>query len=113
MRTQMIDGNSQSDVTPEDLEELSRPPKHTKTAHLFGQCQKVSGWCETAENYCCRFFRVEICPSSKVSRLGYSKETVTQELVRQGERIHRDVSHTGPRRNPSNQDETGSVLKIR
>jgi hypothetical protein len=41
MRTQMIDGNSQSDVTPQDLEELSRPPKRTKTAHLFGQCQKV------------------------------------------------------------------------
>jgi hypothetical protein len=37
----MIDGNSQSDVTPEDLEELSRPPKRTKTAHLIGQCQKV------------------------------------------------------------------------
>ena len=41
MRTQMIDGNSQSDVTPQDLEELSRPPKRTKTAHLIGQCQKV------------------------------------------------------------------------
>ena len=41
MRTQMIDGNSQSDVTAEDLEELSRPPKRTKTAHLFGHCQKV------------------------------------------------------------------------
>ena len=41
MRTQMIDGNSQSDVTAEDFEELSRPPKRTKTAHLFGHCQKV------------------------------------------------------------------------
>ena len=41
MRTQMIDGNSQSDVTAEDFEELSRPPKRTKTAHVLGQCQKV------------------------------------------------------------------------
>ena len=31
MRTQMIDGNSQSDVTAQDLEELSRDPKRTKT----------------------------------------------------------------------------------
>ena len=37
----MIDGNSQSDVTAEDLEELSRPPKRTKTTHLLGHCQKV------------------------------------------------------------------------
>jgi hypothetical protein len=79
MRTQMIDGNSQSD----------------------------------AENYCCRFFCVEICPRSKVSRLGYNKQTVTQKLARQGESIHRASSHTGTRRNPSNQDETGSVLRIR
>ncbi len=79
MRTQMIDGNSQSDVTPQDLD----------------------------------FSRVEICPSSKVPWLGYSKQTVTQELVRQGEIIHRATSHTGSRRNPSNQDETGSVLRIR
>ncbi len=41
MRTQMIDGNSQSDVTAQDLGELSRPPNHTKTAHLLGHCQKV------------------------------------------------------------------------
>jgi hypothetical protein len=37
----MIDGNGQSDVTPHELEELSRPPKHTKTTHVLGQCQKV------------------------------------------------------------------------
>ncbi len=41
MRTQIIDGNSKSDVTEQDLEELSRPPKRTKTAHLLGHCQKV------------------------------------------------------------------------
>jgi hypothetical protein len=41
MRTQMIDGNSQSDVTAQDLGELSRPPNRTKTAHLLGHCQKV------------------------------------------------------------------------
>ena len=41
IRTQMIDGNSQSDVTEEDLEELSRSPKNIKTPHLFGHCQIV------------------------------------------------------------------------
>ena len=55
----------------------------------------------------------KICPISKVSWLGYSKQTFTQELTRQGESIHRAASHTGPRRNPSNKDETGSVLRIR
>ena len=39
MRTQMIDGNSQSDVTVQDLEELSRAPKRKKTE--VGHCQKV------------------------------------------------------------------------
>jgi len=39
MRTQMIDGNSQSDVTAEDLEELSRAPNRRKTE--VGHCQKV------------------------------------------------------------------------
>jgi hypothetical protein len=39
MRTQMIDGNSQSDVTAQDLEELSRAPKRKKTE--VGHCQKV------------------------------------------------------------------------
>jgi len=39
MRTQMIDGNSQSDVTAEDLEELSRAPRRRKTE--VGHCQKV------------------------------------------------------------------------
>jgi hypothetical protein len=39
MRTQMIDGNSQSDVTGQDLEELSRAPKRRKTE--VGHCQKV------------------------------------------------------------------------
>jgi hypothetical protein len=41
MRTQLIDGNSQSDVTVQDLEELSRPPKRTKTAYFLGHCQNV------------------------------------------------------------------------
>ncbi len=49
----------------------------------------MSGWCETAENYYCRFFCVEICPSSKVTRLGYSKHAVTQKLTSQGEYIRR------------------------
>jgi hypothetical protein len=35
----MIDGNSQSDVTAQDLEELSRTPKRKKTE--VGHCQKV------------------------------------------------------------------------
>ncbi len=39
MRTQMIDGNSQSDVTAQDLEELSRAPNRRKTE--VGHCQKV------------------------------------------------------------------------
>ena len=39
MRTQMIDGNSQSDVTAQDLEQLSRAPKRRKTE--VGHCQKV------------------------------------------------------------------------
>ena len=39
MRTQMIDGNSQSDETTQDLEELSRAPKRRKTE--VGHCQKV------------------------------------------------------------------------
>ena len=44
IRTQMIDGNSQSDVTEQDLEELSRAPKRTKTE--VGRCQKV---CQDSE----------------------------------------------------------------
>jgi len=86
---------------------------HKDDTSTWTMSESVSGGCETAENYCCRFFRVEICPTSKVSRLGYNKQTVTQKLTRQGENIHRATSHTGPRRNPSNQDETGSVLRIR
>jgi hypothetical protein len=39
IRTQMIDGNSQSDVTVQDLKELSRVPKRKKTE--VGHCQKV------------------------------------------------------------------------
>ncbi len=39
IRTQMIDGNSQSDVTAQDLEQLSRAPKRRKTE--VGHCQKV------------------------------------------------------------------------
>ena len=41
IKTQMIDENSQSDVTVQELEELSRSPKRTKTVHLLGHCQKV------------------------------------------------------------------------
>ena len=47
--------------------------------------ESVSGWCETAGNYSCRFLVVEICPSSKVKRVGYRKQAVAQKLVRQGE----------------------------
>ena len=39
MRTQIINGDSQSDVTVQDLEELSRAPKRKKTE--VGHCQKV------------------------------------------------------------------------
>ncbi len=46
-------------------------------------------------------------------KLGYSKQAVTQKLTRQGEYIHRVVSQTGSGRHPSNQDETGSVLRFR
>ena len=49
--------------------------------------ESVSGWCETAGNYCCRFSGVEICPSSNVTRVEYSKQAVTSKLVRQGEYI--------------------------
>ncbi len=38
--------------------------------------------------------------------MGYSKQTVTQKLVRQGECIRIAASHTGQGRYPSNQDET-------
>ena len=57
--------------------------------------ESVSGWCKTAGNYYCRFLGVEICPSSNVTRVEYSKQAVTSKLVRQGEYIHRVVSHTG------------------
>jgi hypothetical protein len=55
--------------------------------------ESVSGWCETAGNYCCRFLGVEICPSSNVTRVEYRKQAVTQKLVKPGEYIHRDASH--------------------
>ena len=57
--------------------------------------ESVSGWCETAGNYCCRFLGVEICPSSNVTRVEYSKQAVTQKLVRQGEYIHRAEATLG------------------
>ena len=41
MRSQLLDGNSQSDVTVQDVEELSRAPKRTMTAHEVGHCQKL------------------------------------------------------------------------
>jgi hypothetical protein len=41
MRTQMMDGNSQSDVTVQDVEALSRNPKDIKTVHVLGHCQKM------------------------------------------------------------------------
>ena len=75
--------------------------------------ESVSGWCETAGNYYCRFLGVEICPNSNVTRVTYSKQAVTQKLVSQGEYIHRATRHTGSGRYPSNQDETGSVLRLR
>ena len=110
IRTQMIDIGRNSAGLGRIIKTSQTYKDDTST---WTMSESVSGWCETAENYCCRFFRVEICPSSKVSWLGYNKQTVTQELVRQGESIHRAASHTGPRRNPSNKDETGSVLRIR
>ena len=90
----------------------------TSQAHKDGTSawtlsESVSGWCETAENYCCRFFCIEICPSSKATRLGYIKQAVTQKLASQGDYIHRVANHTGQGRYPSNQDETGSVLILR
>ncbi len=42
IRTQMTDGNSEWDVTEQDLEELSRPPKRTKTTHLLGHVPMVT-----------------------------------------------------------------------
>jgi hypothetical protein len=33
-RTQMLDGNSEKDVTVEDMGELSRSPKYTRTVHV-------------------------------------------------------------------------------
>ena len=114
MRTQMIDGNSQSDVTAQDLEELSRSPKHTKTAHLVGHCQKMcQDGAKLQGTTPVSFFCVEICPSSKVTRLGYREQTVTQKLSSQGEYIRRATSHPGEGRYPSNQYETGSVLSLR
>jgi hypothetical protein len=67
---------------------------HRDDTSVWTLSESVSGWCETVENHCCRFFCVEICPNTKVTRLGYSKQAVTQKLVRQGEYIHRDPSHT-------------------
>ena len=36
MRSQLLDGNSQSDVTVQDVESLSRDPKRSKTVHVVG-----------------------------------------------------------------------------
>jgi hypothetical protein len=39
IRTQVLEGSSQSDVTVEDVESLSREPKLSKTVHVVGHCQ--------------------------------------------------------------------------
>ena len=41
IRTQLMEGSSQSDVTVEDVESLSREPKRSKTVHVVGHCQKL------------------------------------------------------------------------
>ena len=41
IRTQLLDGNSQSDVTVQDVEALSRDPKRIKTVHVLGHCQRM------------------------------------------------------------------------
>jgi hypothetical protein len=41
IRTQVLEGSSQSDVTVEDVESLSREPKRSKTVHVVGHCQKL------------------------------------------------------------------------
>jgi hypothetical protein len=41
IRTQVLQGSSQSDVTVEDVESLSRESKRSKTVHVVGHCQKL------------------------------------------------------------------------
>jgi hypothetical protein len=41
IRTQVLEGSSQSDVTVEDVGSLSRDPNHSKTVHVVGHCQKL------------------------------------------------------------------------
>jgi hypothetical protein len=41
IRTQVLQGSSQSDVTVEDMESLSREPKRSNTVHVVGHCQKL------------------------------------------------------------------------
>ncbi len=94
MRTQMIDGNSQSDVTAEDLEELSRAPKRRKTE--VGHCQKVcQDGAKLQGTTAVAFWVSKFVPALNVTRVEYSKQAVTQKLVRQGDCIHRAASHTG------------------
>jgi hypothetical protein len=44
-QTQVLEGSSQSDVTVEDVESLSREPKRSKTVHVVGPCQKLWQQC--------------------------------------------------------------------
>ena len=41
IRTQVLEGSSQPDVTVEDVGSLSRDPNHSKTVHVVGHCQKL------------------------------------------------------------------------
>ena len=110
MRTQIINGDSQSDVTVQDLEELSRAPKRKKTE--VGHCQKVcQDGAKLQGTTTVAFWLSKFVP--KVTLVGYSKQAVAQKLVRQGECIRRTANHTGQGRYPSHQDETGSVLRLR
>ena len=111
IRTQMINGDSQSDVTVQDLEELSRAPKRKKTE--VGHCQKVcQGGAKLQGTTAVAFWVSKFVPALK-SREWDTTKAVAQKLVRQGEYIRRATSHTGQGRYPSNQDETGSVLRLR
>jgi hypothetical protein len=80
MRTQLLDDNSQSDVTVQDLEELSRDPKHSTTVHLVGRCQKVcqqggemQGTTDVA------FFVSRFVPALQSRGLGTSNKPLPQE----------------------------------
>jgi hypothetical protein len=84
----MIDGNSQSDVTPQDLEELSRPHKRTKTTHLLGQCQKVcQDGAKLQRTTAVAFFVSKFVPSLKSRGWDTANKPLPKKLTRQGESI--------------------------